>query len=87
MTEQALTAKEWREVLGPNAVFGADLADRGSAALGDYCRRFGEDRHAVAALALYGQPFGFTRDDVTAIRFAREALEPFGAADGEPRVW
>jgi hypothetical protein len=24
----------------------------------------GQDRHAAAALALYGQPFGFTREDV-----------------------
>jgi hypothetical protein len=28
----------------------------------------GESAHAMAALCLYGQPFGFTRSDVEAIR-------------------
>ena len=28
----------------------------------------GQDRHALAALALHGQPFGFTRNDVEALR-------------------
>ena len=28
-----------------------------------------EDRHAAAALCLYGQPFGFTREDVEALQF------------------
>ena len=28
----------------------------------------GTDRHALAALALHGQPFGFTREDVELLR-------------------
>ena len=28
----------------------------------------GRERHAIAALALYQQPFGFTREDVVALR-------------------
>lgn len=35
-----------------------------------------EDRiHAVAALALYGQPFGFTRRDADAVRIASISAE------------
>lgn len=38
--------------------------------------------HRMAALALYGQPFGFTHDDVTAIR---ELLEDYVGDDEGPR--
>jgi len=78
MTEPALTAEEWRNVLPL-----ADVEDRGQLIIGGLGEGR-EDFRRIAALALYGQPFGFTRDDVTAIRFAREALERFGAAVGEP---
>jgi hypothetical protein len=30
--------------------------------------------HVAAALALYGEPFGFTREDLTALRDAAEEL-------------
>src|SRR5919202_1198749 len=33
-------------------------------------------RHALAALALHGQPFGFTDDDARALRQAADALAP-----------
>lgn len=44
------------------------------------------DRHALAALALYGQPFGFTHYDVRLLRHAAEYAKPshpelFGLAD------
>lgn len=39
-----------------------------------------EDRHALAALCLYGQPFGFTREDV------RVTLELAEACGGEADV-
>lgn len=32
-----------------------------------------EHRHAVAALALYGQPFGFTREDAELLRDLEDA--------------
>lgn len=35
----------------------------------------GAERHAVAALALYGQPFGFTHEDVAELR---EAVAYYG---------
>lgn len=38
-------------------------------------------RHAMAAIALYGQPFGFTREDV---RFLREDAETHRM---EPEDW
>lgn len=34
----------------------------------------GKERHALAALALHGQPYGFTRDDVRSLRAAAEML-------------
>lgn len=36
---------------------------------------YGENRHALAALALHGQPFGFTREDVKMLRIAADAYE------------
>jgi hypothetical protein len=38
------------------------------------------DRHALAALALYGQPFGFTRGDVTLLHNVAHGLD----VNGEP---
>lgn len=35
----------------------------------------GDDRLALAALALYGQPFGFTWDDVDAVQEAARVVE------------
>lgn len=32
-------------------------------------------QHGAAALALYGQPFGFTREDIKALRVAAEAAD------------
>lgn len=41
------------------------------------------ERHAIAALALYGQPFGFTREDVEVLR--REAYDEwYGASHPNP---
>lgn len=34
-----------------------------------------DDYHALAALALHGQPFGFTREDVTALRNVANSLD------------
>lgn len=36
-----------------------------------------ENRHAVAALALHGQPFGFTWDHVIALEYAIEASDQY----------
>ena len=37
-----------------------------------------EERHALAALALHGQPFGFTPDDLNTLYLAAEAIEVTG---------
>lgn len=37
--------------------------------------RDGSGRHALAALALHGQPFGFTREDVAALWFVIQERE------------
>lgn len=61
----ALTPQEWREsqatVRGPLDDIMTD--DDG------YIRPLKPDRlHAIAAVALYGQPFGFTREELDALR-------------------
>jgi len=40
---------------------------------GDVDLAWPETRHAVAAVCLHGQPFGFTRDDVGLMLLARDA--------------
>jgi len=50
--QPALTAKEWVAFLPRDARRSAMGADDPA------------ERHALAARALYGQPFGFTREDV-----------------------
>jgi hypothetical protein len=81
----ALTADEWRETLDPPAEESPlfdDEAERqewirermaGRVAWhGDYKRL-----HKAAAMALYGQPFGFTHEDVRLLRESVERLESF----------
>ena len=80
----ALTAEEWRlgvksssENLEAQQLRSVFITREASVSLtvvapwgGDSERiTVGEDmRHALAALALYGQPFGFTREDVEILR-------------------
>ena len=68
----AMTAKEWAEPSYTMADtrlqvkrFDGDLGFRVFDKLGTFREK---DRHALAALALYGQPFGFTREDVEVLR-------------------
>jgi hypothetical protein len=42
--------------------------------------------HASAALALHGQPFGFTWDDVDAIRHAAKMARTWDEVVGDPDV-
>lgn len=68
MTEikPALSAEEWEDMLSwPYGV--SDAIIRPAEMLG-YGHNTPEDRHHVAALALHGQPFGFTWDDVDLLR-------------------
>lgn len=66
----ALTAEEW-----PRLAYTAESSDD-RLSLSDDCVldsdggivAYPEERHALAALALYGQPFGFTRADVDLLR-------------------
>ena len=88
----ALTAEEWAEfdngeayVRETESEFRTPLGfrfDAGSASENI------EDPHGVAALCLYGQPFGFTMEDVEALRYEAEyatngsqAVRLFGLAD------
>jgi hypothetical protein len=43
------------------------------------------DRHALAALALHGQPFGFTWEDVEAVNDAAHEYRLIGIAPIDPR--
>lgn len=63
----ALTPEEWNT----KELLIAELHEDGVLLVGDYGAPRsvdGQERHALAALALYGQPFGFTRDDIALLR-------------------
>jgi len=76
----ALTREEWKEFVREGWVkIGVDLTVETSAHERSgfwICHSFGEcaepskgkERHALAALCLYDQPFGFTREHVRALR-------------------
>lgn len=77
MIPPALTAEEWElkefSVGGRDVLFGFQ-SSLGLLRLGwngDALRPV-ENSHPLAALALYGQPFGFTREDVDLIRHVEE---------------
>lgn len=74
----ALTPEEWSEpqidrsdlhvhLAGDGLLVAYTPGDRSTLAMD-------EDRHALAALALYGQPFGFTREDVEKLRAMPDAV-------------
>lgn len=82
--EPALTAEEWgqqrfeTEALAGEAT--AQIDEEGdvyvSPTTKDGAFFHGADRHALAALLLYGQTFGFTRSDVILLRhFAKDFPE------------
>lgn len=69
----ALTPEQWeakREIagwVGPMVAF--DGGTTGVRVVGP------EERHGIAALALYDQPFGFTREDVAMLRDVVDACQ------------
>lgn len=70
----ALTADEWAR----KSIEIAELHADGKLLVGDYGKPSflsTEERHALAALALYGQPFGFSREDVRIIRKYADAKQ------------
>jgi hypothetical protein len=78
--KQAMTAEEWAN---PNEVFSGYL----DVGLGVVDIRLGEpagirdavrERHALAALCLHGQPFGFQARDVAALRDLLRGLQEVG---------
>lgn len=89
----ALTASEWAEkrfwpqgsYIGPTIGF---EGDRMVICDDDYYTGFThylDRRHAVAALALWGQPFGFTRADSDLLRSLGERLVADGIVEQPPR--
>lgn len=65
----ALTEKQWAEISADPrhfAVFVSDASDRLASSFDQWPEQ--QMRHAVSALALQGQPFGFTREQADAIR-------------------
>lgn len=78
----ALTPEEWaaaldRYLLRDGYMIGIREADRVqlSAGLDDFNDVHGVDRQALAAVALHEQPFGFTWEDVDALRGTAEDYE------------
>lgn len=73
----AIHAMWWKEII-PRIAAG----DGWVPLLSDYAGVKNSEGHAAAALALYGQPFGFTADDVEIVRrFADGCDGTLGAAD------
>ncbi len=87
--EPALTPEEWAAKWITIQAKGYDSARNGAAEIkwgenGFYLTEHEHDRygvfdeprmlHKVAAIALHGQPFGFTREDVALIRMESEAI-------------
>ena len=64
--QPALTPEEWREDVPATrdtmTIVHGDVYFAG-------LRVHHTDRHGLAAICLYGQPFGFTREDVQMLRF------------------
>ena len=81
----ALTAEAWRRkevphgkarvAVSPNGYIEVDLGTDAWACVEE------DQYHALAALALYGQSFGFTREDVATMREAARYIR--AAANGE----
>lgn len=57
----ALTEAEWADSFLPHNFHDT----RGERTVFIACDEVEKSRHALAALCLYGQPYGFTREDVT----------------------
>jgi hypothetical protein len=79
----ALAPEGWRE-------FSEGTGDAFSHRPGDFAEWFEfahgarpvVSQHALAALALYGQPFGFTEEDVASLQWAAARLEKMLSAEG-----
>jgi hypothetical protein len=87
----ALTPEEWHALnsgeafvntgqRGPNVLFVEDAAEQSNADGCYYVRK----PHAMAALALHGQPFGFTHEDVAQIREAADYVRDREDNDRDP---
>src|SRR5260221_339500 len=66
--EQRATPDGWFEIRDGTVVFNAD---------DEYHAHRVQNPHALAALCLYGQPFGFTRDGLKALRLMMEYAEEY----------
>lgn len=67
----AMTAEEWEERCKYGDGRGVEIAGGGDLSAWDECEGVGipnSYRHAIAALALHGQPGGFTPGDVAMLR-------------------
>lgn len=65
----AMTPEQWKQArrYPPGVVYGFSGEDEGVM-----------DRHRMAALCLYGQPFGFTREDVAQLHDWAYGCEEYG---------
>lgn len=77
MIEPALTAEEWAEMLRRPSRVANGIEE--SAQTGDF--------HGAAALALYGQPFGFTREDMEMLEQIQDFVYVASVTRPELRAW
>jgi len=66
----ALTADEWAALLGGGGTGHLHIADDGRLEVWGELGLDSPKRHATAAACLHGQPFGFTREMLVALRDA-----------------
>lgn len=84
----ALTAEEWGKQHAERPALEVDwsgdrVVDIGNNAWDTTSGHEGGDRHAIAAACLYGQPFGFTWEDVRILRGWAETEAEFDVSLGE----
>lgn len=72
MIEPALTPEEWADIQEYPTV--DQVAEAAPSLVSARYIRIPMTRHALAALALHAQPFGFTPQDVAALRFAAQEM-------------
>lgn len=78
----ALTKEEWARITPDTGIIQRQI---NGVTYGYYAGTTPEGRHAMAALALYGQPFGFTRKDVQNLRAGGEWVRMDGLTADEFR--
>lgn len=80
----ALTAEEWKRKERGTVYLSSIHGDVVVLSGEESATAAPDDRHALAALALYGQPFGFTHEDVKVLHVVAERILDANLWDTDP---